>query len=385
MHHPHQDNQFPHRCILHIGAHKTGSTAIQQFLFHQMSDARFRYHSFSETSDNGSLPLLDLFSEYPEREAKNRYLRISRQTLLGNRKEMLSQFERVLAEAAKQGEVLLLSGEEMWRNDRLLHRSFRTFLNGNGFSVEVRAYVRPMKSWMESLFQQRLKNENKPFVSQLQRNGFQLPEYPTVRSVVEVLDDVYGPDRVFVRLYDRDRMQGGCVVQDFCRTIGMDMGGSVPEPKNPAMSLPVIRLLYAYARFAPVLEKQYMDGGRNWLIAKLPCFDGLPLRFHSTVVAAAYHRLEADLPWFEDRLGFFMREDIGRDDDGPCVRGEADLFDFDPSMLDWLARKTGCPPVRPHAGEASARAVAAQLHRLATGPTEKDRKSLWHFFRSWRK
>lgn len=57
-------------------------------------------------------------------------------------------------------------------------------------------------------------------------------------------------------------------------------------------------------------------------------------------------------------------EDIYRDDDAICIRQEADLFDFAPATLAWLATATHNDPVAPATGEQAALAVSTQMHQL---------------------
>ncbi len=352
-----------HRCVLHVGSNKTGSTAIQEFLSHQLADTGFRYFAMEEGEINGSKGLADLFLAYPELEVRNRRLGITRRALMEKRPAMAARFAAVLSETAGRGQTLLLSGETLWRKDAAFQEAVHSFLRERDFCVEVLGYVRPLKSWYESIFQQLLKINHPEFSQALRKTGFQLPASPTVREVVELLDAEYGRNRVSIRLFDRNRLEGGCVVRDYCRFVGIGKGGTVPVERNKTLTLPVIRCLYAYRRFGPLYNHE--PGGNFRLINRLRKLPGAScLRFHSSVVSSVYRELETDLPWLDDRLGFSLREDITRDDDGPCIRSEADLFDFEQETLDWLARETGSRPVLRSSGVSAAREVAMQVHHL---------------------
>jgi hypothetical protein len=341
---------------------KSGSTSIQHFLFHQLADPRFHFAHFGKM--NGSLGLTLVFVSPTLKLVRNVLAMqgIPLEALPSVRESYLRQLEDHCRRAKEKGAALVLSGESLWNFDRSALLWLRDFLAGHSFEVEVIGYVRPRKARMECVFYQRLKA----------RGGSDLNSYIhqdgplRYRERLEALDAVFGKGQVGIRLFHRDSLEQGCVVKDFCTQTGIEVSDSRFVRYNESLRLPAVRLLYALRRFGgvPPLREGMVQRRYYGVAQKLSCLAGPPVRFHSELVAPFLALYEAEHPWLEERLGFSLREDIHRDDDGPCIRSEADLFDFDPESLEWLAEQTGGKPVRPTRDEAAARAVAAQVRLL---------------------
>ncbi len=359
-----QIDNIPNKCILHAGMRKTGTTVIQKFLLNGLADPAFRFFCFGNPNGNASEGLVNAFSDLSERPSFNVRKARGREEILRGRPDLLNQFEAALTAASEHRQTLVVSGETLWGHH--LHRPVRDFLESRGWSVDIIGYVRPTKSWLESGFQQRLRIGYGKYWNTLRNDGLSLPRLNGYRKPIESLDATFGRDRVGIHAYDPQRFEAGCVVRDFVRRLGIQGELHMGPRANQSLRLPAVRLLYAYRRFGPKPSsgqaEAVADGHR---IRALMGLAGDPLRFHSDLVRPAYRLVEEELTWLNNRLGFSLQENIFRDDDGPCIRLEADLFDFDAETLDWLARKTGKKTLRPAKGEAIARAVAEQVHHLS--------------------
>ncbi len=345
-------------CILHIGMPKTGSTSIQDFLFSQLSDSGFHYGHFG--IQNGSLGLKLLFggSDFPGMNNLSIKRKIVQEDNPRIRETYRRQLEHHVRFAVEKEAVLVLSAESLWNFDRSSWSRVRDFLVDRSFDIRVLGYIRARKSWMESRFQEKLKERaNNEFEQMMYRK-----DALQYRERIEALDDLFGREQVGIRLLDPASLVRGCVVQDFCQYAGIHCPEDLSVRKNQAMRLPAIRLLYAYCRFYDSLPRREGRPVRNYRFHnRLKKLGGPPLRFHSELVAPLLAQHEAERSWIEQRLGVPFERDLRRDDAGPCIRREADLFDFDPEALDWLAEQTASRPVKPLRGESAARAVAVQM------------------------
>jgi hypothetical protein len=375
-----QPDNLPNTCILHVGMRNTGTTSIQRFLLKKLADPAYRQFCFDHPLGNASEGMIDLFSGFEKPYIYNTQKGLAYQSIVEKRPELSRRLEAALDAAGQSKARLVISAERLWNPNAGMHTGIRDFMNDRAWAAEVIAYLRPPKQWLESIFQQILKMGNIPlYMAVLRKDGFVLPRAALLRETIETLDKVYGKEKVRLYAYEPRQFEKGCIVGDFCRQLGVAGEVGTHFRSNESLRVPAIRFLYAYRRFA---QPEAVGKMGNACIKAMYTLQGQPLRFHSSLIRPAYRLLEAQFPWLEERLGFSLREDIHRDDDGPCIRCEADLFDFDPESLEWLAEQTGGKPVRPTRDEAAARAVAEQVRRLRNDGPRRNRPGPWHFFRS---
>jgi len=115
--------------------------------------------------------------------------------------------------------------------------------------IRVIAYVRPPRSFMSSQFQQQCK---KRFIN---LNGHALDaHWPLYRRRFERLDTLFGRENVTPKPFQRERLEGGDVVLDFAREIGVALEPGEVIRVNESMSLKVVALLYVFWRFGQQLD-----------------------------------------------------------------------------------------------------------------------------------
>jgi hypothetical protein len=273
--------------------------------------------------------------------------------------QWLSQLDNMLAHTGAEVRPIL-SAEVCWGMNRIEFERVRDFMADRGYTVQIVAYIRPWKQWVESSFQERIK---------LGQGAFQIAPRQEARldyrGRIETLEAVFGADQVRAFKYDPRIFPDGCVVRHFCQHVGIHLDPASIRRANDSLKLPAIQLLYAYRKFGPGYgtgATAMAENGR--LNRRLRELDGPVLRFHSSAVEPVIGKLLPQLPWLEQRLGLPFTEDLTQHDNDLCVRTEADLFDFDGKALAWLAAAVHSQPVSPATGEAAARAVAAQMHSL---------------------
>ena len=343
------------QCILHVGMPKTGTSSIQESLHDGLTDPAFHYCSFG--SVNVMRSIITLFGEAPEKHHTHRSW--STAQIKQERKQLHQQLEKVIANAGNA--TLILSAESCW--GEMSSAEFvrmRNFMTDRGYTVKVIGYIRPWKQWLESNFQQRIKYDLKTFQP--------IPVKPIkldYRERIQELQAVFGAEQVQIYLYDPQNFPAGCVVRHFCQQLGINFDSKRIRRVNDRLKLPAVQLLYAYRKFGPGYGIGRQARAENdLLIQQLSQLDGRPLHFHSSLLAPIESELARQRPWLEQRLGRPFVEDIYRDDAGICIRQEADLFDFAPATLAWLAAATHSAPVDPATGEQAALAVSGQMHQL---------------------
>ena len=353
------------RCILHVGIPKTGTSSIQESLFFGLDDPRFEYVTAGHYSSLRLLQLLGSEAGIPDyvQGAQGR----DPAYLAKHRQLTRRQFEHRLAHARRSGRQLILSGESCWRMSRSELSRLKTILEQGGYSVQVMAYLRPWKDWLESVFAQRCQAEC-IYGGQPWRVSF-LPSKMVFIDYAEriaTFDGVFGRENVLFRKYDPATFTEGCVTRDFCELAGVTLAPDQIRRANPSVRRDGVRFLFAYGRYG----NREAPSGRwsRWqhgsLIQRLLALRGPSLRFHSSVVEPILNPLLPHLAQVEERIGAPLREDWRQHDATDCVRTEADLFRFSPESLDWLAEQTGQGFSAGMTDVALAQEVADRIHRL---------------------
>lgn len=345
------------QCIVHIGMPKTGTTSIQQSLCFGLSDPAFRYLHWQRINCNDEMGLL--FGD----SLPHRYFSVklgwSAWQVRHYKKRVVAELEKILA-ATPATVRPLLSAEPSWRMNEREFTRLRTFMADRGYAVNIIAYIRPWKQWLESHFQQRVKGG--------QGIAF-LPNDHTFRldyrARIQTLETIFGAAQVQILNYAPKNFPEGCVVRDFCQQVGIRADQIQIKRSNDSLKLPAVQLLYAYRKFGPGYGRGRQAWLENYLMnQQLLQLGGPPVRFHSSLVASFIGELAPQRPWLEQRFGSAFTEDIYKADDQICIREEADLFDFAPATLAWLAAASRSAPVRATNRQEAALAVSAQMHRL---------------------
>lgn len=214
--------------ILHIGPHKTGTTAIQAAL-KNYSDNSTRCASFSET--NHSVPIYTMFS-------KNRY-RYHIWSNKGKTKEEVDEIRANYKEVFESDirdddyDRLIISGEDISILEAEEKRNLIAAIESAGNSVKIVFFARDPRSLSVSLNQQNVKGGAK-------RLSLIHPAYK--RRVGEFLEMV-PKDNIIVVDFDEAINNGG-LINYFSRILNIKL--PVVEPLNEAISLQALALIYKF-------------------------------------------------------------------------------------------------------------------------------------------
>jgi len=343
-------------CILHFGMPKTGSTSIQATLYSGLADPGFYYPDLGHF--NHGMFLFAAFSEKPDLYHANQKLGIGREQLLSERPAVL---QRLVDEISRSGpRTMLLSAEEVFNFRPSETAALLTLFSSQSRHVQLVAYVRPIRGFMESHFNQVLAEPGRT----LPKETFAWVTHSnTWGKQIQIKDDVFGRDRVTLWPFSPAHFPQGCVVQDFCRRVGMKSPHEVIHRSNERLALPAIRLLYAYRTLGPGygVGPSVMTENAN-LLRHLEKLTGPRFHLHSEWLDDYCRRNETDITWLESRLGASLRDGMGQDKDEHAIRVESDLWAFSPESLGWLAERTGTSFRKLAHGDPSD--VAAAVHLL---------------------
>jgi hypothetical protein len=334
-------------CLLHFGLHKTGSSSIQSFLSSHTLPG-ILYPDLGEA--NQSRPLATAFRSDATKYHLNRKAKVDEPTVEQRRNTTRSCLDKAFASLGNRRMVLSAEDLSLFPEDDL--EDFIVFVAQRAGDIKGLGYVRTVAGWLESLFQENLRNS--PRLPPLTRYR------PLYRTRLEKFDRLLGLSKIELVAYQRERLAGGCVVQDFARRIGAEPPTSPPRA-NTSLSLPAVRLLAVYRRWQPFPPGAgpEMLRANKFLSEQLRTLEGPPLRFSRRLVKTFLRRTQEDIGWAEQRLGFSVSETS--EHDGAIDRRE-NLLDLQRPELDWLAEKCGKPTASLPANQPDS--VAKALHSL---------------------
>ncbi len=226
--------------ILHVGMPKTGSSSLQSALAHRLRDPRFRFIQLGGMA-NGSLIMGNAFAElgdYPHPPSASRDERLfARRYAMATLTSALN--EDLATRPILSAEIL----HALLRETKLHMLDFFARYRGD---LQIAAYLRRPKSYVESAFQEVLKH------------GFHGLDHLDVaivyREFFEPFDDALGRQNVSIRLFERPALHEGCVVADFAQTWGIDIDRTDISRERMSLSGEAVKLLYIYRRKHPFFD-----------------------------------------------------------------------------------------------------------------------------------
>jgi hypothetical protein len=288
------------RLIVHAGMHKTGTSAIQNYLYDQFEHDSIEY--ISRDIANSSLWMLQAFQDQTE-----------------TRKAAREEFEAAIQQSIKPINVISAESIATFSPEEL--QDFYEFVSRFYETTTIHQYIRPMKSWMESAFQEQLKDGFTPLSAKVGLNYY---------TRVQMLDAVFGHENVFNYKYSSANVQGGGVVRHFLSELGIDCGAQTFAKANAGLSFDAVQLLYVYRMYYPKRELQ-----DTTIIQKLSEISGPALRFHSNLYTEILITGPRSIERFEARAGFSISENITANDDRG-IAAENDLLAIPAASIHWL-------------------------------------------------
>ena len=305
------------RLALHVGTHKTGTSAIQNYLHRHREKLSAEY--LYRQAPNSSLWMLQAFAHDLRSFPVYKHENLSKQKLESIKRLALKKLTLEISKL--DGRDAILSAESLSTLTKPELEAVHKYFRDRFHHIDVIVYFRPMKSRIESAFQERLRRR---FVTLVDRYSL------GYAARMRILDDVFGGNNVHAYRYERKDFPNGSVVHHSMDAIGEKFIPETASLDNTSLSLPAVQLLYAYRQQHP--QPQPEDVGIIERLAQLP---GKPLRFHSALFQKLCLAKKDGIRNFEQRTGFSISEDIEAADEF-AVRNELDLLTIPDSSLQWL-------------------------------------------------
>lgn len=220
---------MPRQLILHIGMHKTGTTAIQSALA-GYDDGTTRMARLGVA--NHSIPMLTIYAADPTRYHVWVRQGMPAVEVLARRDAYRARLEQELALGRAQ---LVLSGEEMSLMHPASVAAMVADLAPRVDGIRALGWLRPAAQYAGSAFQQMVKA------------GQATPDLPRARyrDRFSPYLAALGRERLHLHLYDPARMAGESSVAAFCQALGLPQGRVADTSENTSISSDALRLVWA--------------------------------------------------------------------------------------------------------------------------------------------
>ncbi|MFV8818291.1 hypothetical protein [Haliea sp. E17] len=318
------------KLIIHAGMRKTGSSAIQDYLFSELDDPRVGF--FSTGMPNASLMVTHAFKHNFEKMPQFRSAAMGPEQVEATRTRAREQFSRVADRCDKP--TTILSAEVISSFSLPELRDLKRFAREHFSHFEVIIYIRAPHNRAESVFQERLKH------------GLALLTEPVPSNFVSMgnsFDAVFGRENVMFRPFSPGGFPGGSVVADFLGAVGVAYDELPRKSVNSSLSLPAIQLLYVYRQFYP--DYHVADKA---LVQRLFEVPGERFRMHPDLLAEVVRVNPASRAWLESRVGIKPEAEQGGREG--AIRDDSGLLALSAAAVSWLeeqSRVRGSPAPAP--------------------------------------
>lgn len=304
--------------VLHIGMHKTGTTAIQSAL-QGFDDGRVLYAPFVDI--NHSIPLFTLFSEHFRHYQVWKAHGLSAAQIETRREGYRRDFEEMLARDDR--EILILSGEDVGFLADSEKAELVARIEAQGWRLRVVCYVREPVQFAASTFQEWIKSRSLP-PSEAYATNYK-------RRLSFFLGHLPRGD-VIVRPFDRRTLADGDIVADFNGIVGVTLDGEAKINGNESMSLDAAKLIHrinrtalvtsgdpitnrAYRKFCEQIVALYADGRKLDPGRFLDCADF------------------SEVAWLKEEFGIDFDTRNGAGAQGDLLKELEDLSDVEMSRV----------------------------------------------------
>lgn len=312
------------RLVLHVGMHKTGSTALQNTLAAMETGTGWEYLNFKHPNASNLVRQAFCKKEPPRN---------------GNPQPSYAQSELEARELIRQrlskvnSPLALISGEELRKLELPNLEKFIAFCKEsapNLGEVGAVAYVRAPISFLQASFQQRLKSHFVPLTSLIDQRTVDYARH------FAALETALSRDLVSYRPYLRDRFPKASVINDFSEWMNL---GPLAEKnsiyENIGLSDQAVRLLFIWRR-----ANSQMIAGDGKMLSALRELEGKKLHISEILLKEIRPSLSKQYQWAERRMGWDMVEEPVPDQ-GHTIRSEADLMTVSETTLEWLGERSG--------------------------------------------
>lgn len=253
------------KLILHIGTEKTGSTSIQYAMAHDrkaLAQRGILYPVLFGSENHFELAVYANEDEIVD-ELKLYQLRAQHCDLATFRNRLRQHLANEVA-AAPSAHTMILSNEHC--HSRLTRLSsvqrLRDLLQEFADDIEIVVYLRRQDKLAVSLFSTQLKlGGTAPVFPKVYPKH--LPHYYDFQNLLQLYAEVFGADKITVRLFEPKMLYDGDIVSDFYAVTGIDLPVPNLPRANEALSAKQGLFLEAFNQRYPLIVDGQINAARG--------------------------------------------------------------------------------------------------------------------------
>ncbi len=288
------------KLIIHAGMPKTGSSSIQDTLFHTLNaSTSIKYVPFGSSNHCALYQLLTnddplKYHGFSKHGFTIEQLNSRKQAATKKFIEFCSDLKGLAVFSAE--DVAGPSSEAQLAN-------FHMILESVALDYEFVIYIRPPFSFMDSAFQEGVKGGD---ITRWLPQG----AWPSYRRRIEPILNIFGRDRVTLIPYCLDEFPSGDVTLHFAKLIDLDLDKSQIRKSNQSLSLEALSLIYLQRKYGSGLETGNPKApARNlrWAL----CLDQLgtcKFAYSDRIRNEVLKNNMDDVLWIESKLGCNLRD-----------------------------------------------------------------------------
>lgn len=280
------------KALLHLGMHKTGSTAIQRSLKRFRQDGVYYLDWMSANQSS-------LFAALFEEDGMTHNAFRNKEIDDEKAEELVARYRGRIIDRLARGEdrIAIMSAERGSGTTPEALVACHDFFAPYCDEIEVVCYVRSPRSFMQSAFQQRVKMGTADFLN--------TDHWPHYERQFAPMDAAFGRQNVRLIPYYRDRLHGGDVVLDFAHLAGLDLAEGDVVKANESLSAEALSMIYVQRKFGFGRLRKVPKAGRknNLFVDSLRALGGSKMYFSDALLDGVAQKMAGDCDWITERIG----------------------------------------------------------------------------------
>lgn len=236
------------KLILHIGAWKTGTTSIQETLFHNREELLKNKTYYHDVLPN-NIFLIPLFKENHQEHVAVKSFKQG----LTELKKIGKDFIKRIPEILKHHDTIILSSEFLLDLNKNEIEKIKYELSDYFDNITVVCYVRAPISHFTSAVNEQVKQGHYPLELAYEKH-IDIKEYDRI----EYWSDIFGIDNMIISAFDKEKFHDGNLIKDFLKRNGIPEfnEGSFKDKENSTLSNMAVYIASEIAKIAPSFSNE---------------------------------------------------------------------------------------------------------------------------------
>lgn len=213
--------------VIHVGMMKTGTTALQQYLYNNAY--QLENYGWSYPVIGNYMPNEDSCFDIKSRSGNGHFLYDERQIIDTESENWNKGWETILT--CLEDKNVIVSSELIMLEET---ERFLRYAAEKYHHIKVLIYLRRQDRWAESCYNESVKT-NRTF-ERIEEWTF-IEEKAHYLPQLNMLSEIVGKENLIVRVYEKQQLVGGDIVMDFLSVLGIPIEGNIKQREmiNPSI------------------------------------------------------------------------------------------------------------------------------------------------------